>query len=142
MLEAAPPPAGRVGVQGRGGPSYRGQGGGPGLLPQSPATPSPKMGEEGNEERGSGQREKREGAARSRLRIWVRPVAGRGEGAAIAVELRCGPTLGETTCDSPHPIRRARPRVPVTHPVPIPTAPAPGQSALYSRSELLQAPRL
>lgn len=73
------------------GPSSRGRAAALGALPQFPAAPSPKMGEEGNKERGSGHGEKRGSPG---LCIWVRPVAGRGEGAAIAGELRCGQRWG------------------------------------------------
>ena len=97
---------------------------------------------EGKETRNKAAARRKEGAASLRLRIWVRPVAAGGEGAASAGELRCGPTLGETTGGQPPPKTAGAPVSPRHPPGPIPTAPVPGHSALYSRSGLLQAPRL
>lgn len=56
------------------------------------------MGEEGNQERGGGRREKGEAAVSPSLCSWERPGAGEAyeaEGAAIAGELCRGPTLAD-----------------------------------------------
>ena len=111
-----------------------------GALPQSLAAPSPKMGEEGNEERGGGQREKRGSGEPSPLHLGE--ASGRRRRAGIAGELSCGPKLGETTGGQPPPKSAGAPESPRHPPGPIPTAPAPGLSAFYSRSGLLEAPRL
>ena len=91
-----------------------------GALPQSLAAPSPKMGEEGNEEGGGGQREKRGSGEPSPLHLGE--ASGRRRRAGIAGELSCGPKLGETTGGQPPPKTAGAPESPA------PTRPHPDRA--------------
>lgn len=123
------------------GDRYRGRGGGPGRTSSVSSRPIPKNGKrKERRDEAAARGEKRGSGEPSPLHLGE--ASGRRRRAGSQANSPCGPKLGETTGGQPPPKTAGAPESRQHPPGPIPTAPAPGLSAFYSRSGLLEAPRL